>query len=100
MRNANCSGCVPPLIAPCFDILMLSTILARVWTCLMCSAKSWAAKIQRPRLHTYARLSAYAFFVGQPRLAERSLEEVRRIAAQSTHHRYDVAFAECTQAHL
>jgi hypothetical protein len=52
------------------------------------------------RLHTYARLSAYAFFVGQPRLAERSLEEVRRLAAQSTHQRYDVAFAECTQAHL
>jgi hypothetical protein len=52
------------------------------------------------RLHTYSRLSAYAFFVGQPRLAERSLEEVRRLAALSTHQRYDVIFAEWTQAHL
>jgi hypothetical protein len=51
-------------------------------------------------LHTYARLSAYAFFVGQPRLAERSLVEVRRLAAHSTHQRYDIAFAEWTQAHL
>lgn len=52
------------------------------------------------RLHTYARLASYAFFVGQPRLAERSLEEVRRLAAQSPHQRYDVASAEWTQAHL
>jgi hypothetical protein len=52
------------------------------------------------RLHTYARLASYAYFVGQPRLAERSLEEVRRLAAQSSHQRYDVACAEWTQAHL
>jgi hypothetical protein len=53
-----------------------------------------------PRLQTYAQLATYAYFAGQPLLAEQSLEETRRLAVHTPHEDFDLASAEWVQAHL
>lgn len=52
------------------------------------------------RLQTYAQLATYAYFAGQPLLAERCIQETRRLAANSPHEHFDLASAEWVQAHL
>ena len=52
------------------------------------------------RLQTVAQLATYAYFAGQPLLAEGCIRETRTLAAQVPHEDFDLASAEWVQAHL
>jgi hypothetical protein len=51
-------------------------------------------------LQTVAQLATYAYFAGQPLLAEGCIRKTRSLAAQVPHEDFDLASAEWVQAHL
>ncbi len=52
------------------------------------------------RLHTHAQLATFAYFTGQPLLAESHLADARALASRVYEPHYDSATAEWVQAHL